>query len=66
MGSLYAEVISQFVADEGSKQIIDIDTPRLVFPEDIGKIQDFIQLINEENGTNRKGYIFIPLKFIGS
>lgn len=35
VGSLYAEVIRQFVADEGVKQTVDIDTPRLVFPEDI-------------------------------
>ena len=35
---LYAKVTSQFVADEGSKQIIDIDTPRLVFPENIAKV----------------------------
>jgi hypothetical protein len=27
------KVISQFVADEGAKQVIDIDTPRFVFPE---------------------------------
>ena len=31
--SLYAEVIRQFVADKGSKQLIDVDTFRLVFPE---------------------------------
>ena len=66
MRSLDAEVIRQFVADQGSKQIIDIDTPRLVFPENIAKVQDFIQLIYEENGTDRKGYIFIRLNFIGS
>jgi len=29
-------------------------------------LQDFIQLINEENGTYRKGYIFIRLTIIGS
>ena len=61
-----AEVIRQFVADQGSKQIIDIDTPRLVFPENIAIVQDFIQLINKENGTDRKGFIFIPLNFISS
>ena len=44
--SFDAEVIRQFVADEGSKKTIDIDSPRLVFPEDIAKVQDFIQLIN--------------------
>ena len=33
MRSFDAEVISQFVADEGAKQVIDIDTPRFVFPE---------------------------------
>jgi hypothetical protein len=64
--SLYAEVISQFIADEGSKQLIDIDTLRLVFPEDIAKVQDFINLIDEKNGADRKGYIFIRLNFIGS
>ena len=37
MRPLYAEVISQFVTDEGSKQMIDIDTPRLVFPKDFKK-----------------------------
>jgi hypothetical protein len=37
MRSLDAEIIRQFVADEGSKQTIDIDTSRLVFPEDIAK-----------------------------
>ena len=63
---LNAEVICQFVADEGSKQIIDIDTPRLMFPENIAKGQDFIQLINEEDGADRKGYIFIRLNFISS
>ena len=57
MRPLYAEFIRQFVADEGSKQIIDIDTPRLVFPENFAKVQDFIPLINEEYGANRKGYI---------
>jgi hypothetical protein len=40
------------------------DTSYLVFPEDIDKFQDFIQPINEEDGTDRKGYIFIWLKFI--
>ena len=64
--SLDAEVIRQFVADEGSKKTIDIDSPRLVFPEDIAKVQDFIQLINEENGADGKGYIVIRLKFSGS
>ena len=39
--SLDAEVISQFVADEGSKQIIDIDTPRPQI-QDLGKVyKDF-------------------------
>ena len=61
MRPLYAEVISQFVTDEGSKKIIDIDTPRLVFPKNITQVQDFVQLINEEEGTDRKGYIFIRL-----
>ena|GEM_PF-3597837 len=65
MRSLNTEVIRQFVADEGSKQIIDIDTTCLVFPENIAKIQDLIQHINEKNGTDRKGYIFIRLTFIG-
>jgi len=54
--SLYAEVIRQFVADEGSKQIININTPCLVFPENIAKVQDLIQFINEENCTDRKGF----------
>ena len=66
MRSLDAEVIRQFVTDEGSKQIIDIDTPRLVFSENIAKVQDFIQFINEENGADRKRYIFIRLKFFSS
>lgn len=66
MRPLYAEVISQFVADEGSKQVIDINTPRLVFSENIAKVQDFIQLINEENGADRKGYIIIQFRFISS
>jgi hypothetical protein len=64
--SLYTEVICQFVTDEGSKQIIEINTPRLVFPENITKVQDIIMLIYKENGTDKKGYIFIQLKFIGS
>ena len=42
MRSLYNEIISQFVADKGSNQTIDIDTPRLVFPEDIAKVWGFI------------------------
>ncbi|WP_219970655.1 hypothetical protein [Methanospirillum lacunae] len=46
MRPLYAEVIRQFVTDEGSKEMIDIDTPRLVFSEDFAKVQDFIQLIS--------------------
>ena len=66
MRSLDTEIISQFVADEGLKQTIDIDTPRFVFAEYFSKVQDFIQLLNKENGTDGKGYIFIPLKFIGS
>lgn len=57
MRSLYAEVISQFVVDEGSKQIINIDTPCLVFSENIAKIQNLIQFIDEENGAERRGYI---------
>ena len=66
MRSLDTEIISQFVADEGSKQTIDIDTPRFVFPEYFTQVQDFIQLINKENGTDGKGYIVIRLKLISS
>ena len=66
MRSLDAKVIRQFVADECLKQLIDIDTPRLVFPENIIEVQDFIQFINKKNGSDRKGYIFIRLKLIGS
>ncbi len=43
VGTLDAEVIRQFVADKRLEQTIDIDAPRLVFPENIGKVQDFIQ-----------------------
>ena len=64
--SLYAEIIRQFVAYEGSKQIINIDKSHLVVHENIAKIQDFIQIIHEKNGTDRKGYIFILLNFIVS
>jgi len=56
---LYAEVIRQFVAGKSLKQIIDVDTPRLVFPENRGEIQGFIQPFNEEKGADRKGYILI-------
>ena len=35
MRSLDTEIIRQFVVDEDSKQTIDIDTSRLVFPENI-------------------------------
>jgi len=66
MRSLYAEVIRHFVADKGLKQIVDIDTPRLVFPENRGEIQGFIQPFNEVKGTDRKGYIVIRLNFISS
>jgi len=66
VGSLDAEVIRQFVADQGLKQTIDIDTSRLVFPEESAEIQDVIQPCNEENGTNRKGYIFRRLNLISS
>ena len=52
--SLNAEVIRQLVANEGSKQIINIYTPRLVFPENIANVQYFIYLINEEYDTERK------------
>jgi hypothetical protein len=52
---LHAEGIREFVADEGSKYIINFDTLRLVFPENIAKVQKFIQIINEENVTDRKG-----------
>ena len=61
MGTLDAEVIRQFVTDKGLQQIIDVDTPRLVFPENIAETQDIIQPCNEENGTDRKGYIFSRL-----
>ena len=66
MRPLDAEVIRQFVADKGAKQTIDIDTPCLVFPENITKVQDVIQPFNEKNGTDRKGYIFSRLNLIGS
>jgi hypothetical protein len=66
VGSLDAEVIRQFVADKGAKQTIDVDTARLVFPENVVEIQDVIQPCNEKNGTNRKGYIFCRLNVIGS
>jgi hypothetical protein len=66
VSSLNAEVIHLFVADARSKQTIEIDAPRIVFPEDIAKIQDFIQLINKEDSTDGKGYIFIRLNFISS
>jgi len=39
MRSFYAEVIRQFVAYEGSKQIIDINTPCFMFPENITKFR---------------------------
>jgi len=61
MRSLDTEIILQFVTDEGSKQTIDIDTPRFVFPKNIAEVQDFIQFVNEENGADRKRYIFIRL-----
>lgn len=33
MRPFYGEIISQYVTDESSKLIIEIDTPRLVFPK---------------------------------
>ena len=66
VGSLDTKVIRQFVADQDLKQTIDIDTSRLVFPEESAEIQDVIQPCNEENGTNRKGYIFRRLNLISS
>ena len=66
VGTLDAEVIRQFVADQGLKQTIDIDAPCLVFPENITEIQDVIEPCNEEDGTDRKGYIVSRLNLIGS
>ena len=66
VGALDAEVIRQFVADQGAKQTTDIDTPRLVFPENVTKVQDVIQPFNEENGADGKGYIVSRLNLIGS
>ncbi len=63
--SLDAKVIGQFVADECSKQLIDIDTPRLVFPENFIELLDFIQFINMKKGSDRKGHFFIRVKLIG-
>ena len=64
MRPLNAEIIRQFVTDEGSEQTIDIDTPRLCFPKKKTEVQEFILLINKENSADGKGYFFIPLKFI--
>jgi len=66
VGTLDAEVIRQFVAEQSLKQTVDIDTSCLVFPEDIVEVQDGIQPFNEENGTDRKGYILSRLNLIGS
>lgn len=54
MRPLHAEGIRELVADEGSKEIVDIDTHGLVFSGNIAKVQNFIQLINEENGPMGK------------
>ncbi len=66
VGTLYAEIIRQFVADSCLEQAIDIDAPFLVFPKNITEIQDVIELVNEADGANRKGYIVSRFKFIGS
>ena len=66
VGSLDAEVIRQFVADQGLKQTIDIDASCLVFPENITEIQDVIEPCNEEDGANGKGYSVSRLNLIGS
>lgn len=59
--SFYAEVIRQFITDKSSDGFVDIYPIFLVFPENIGEIEDFVMAGNGKEDYNRKGYIFIGL-----
>jgi hypothetical protein len=65
MRSLKSEIIRQFVNDEGSKQNIDIDIPRFVFPKNIADFKTSYSL-STRNMVTIGMNIVIQFKFISS